>query len=433
MRVVHLVAGAGGMFCGSCLYGNALVAALQRAGADAILVPLYTPLRTDEQDVGLPHVALGGLNVYLQHRWPALAALPQWIKRLLDSPALLRLASRLAVSNRPQELGRLTVATLQADQPPLRAELDRLIDWLAAELRPDVVHLNNALLVGVAREIRRRLGAAVVCTLSGEDVFLEKLEQPFASQAQQLLRERCAELDALVAPNRYYAAAMAEYLDVRPEKIDIVPLGLSLEGYGEPGQQRQLRQPEHPAVIGFLARICPDKGLHLLAEALNILCNLPTMPPVVVRAAGYLHPADRPYLGNIQHQLAQWKIADRFQYVGELDRRGKIAFLQSLDVLCVPTLYRESKGLYVLEGWAAGVPAVLPAHGAFPEMVAETGGGMLFPPGDVYALADSLKQMILNRNYAADCGLRAHRAVRQKYDIALAASRVLEIYKRIRP
>ena len=330
-------------------------------------------------------------------------------------------------------LGRLTVATLQADQPPLRAELDRLIDWLAAELRPDVVHLNNALLVGVAREIRRRLGAAVVCTLSGEDVFLEKLQQPFASQAQQLLRERCAELDALVAPNRYYAAAMAEYLDVRPEKIDIVPLGLSLEGYSEPGQRRQVRQPDQPAVIGFLARICPDKGLHLLAEALNILCNLPTMPPVVVRAAGYLHPADRPYLRNIQRQLAQWQVADRFQYVGELDRRGKIAFLQSLDVLCVPTLYRESKGLYVLEGWAAGVPAVLPAHGAFPEMVAETDGGLLFPPGDVYVLADTLKQMILNRNLAADCGLRAQRAVRQKYDISLTASRVLQIYKRIRP
>jgi len=433
MRIVHLVAGAGGMFCGSCLYGNALAGALQRAGADAILVPLYTPLRTDEQDFSIPHVALGGLNVYLQHRWPALAALPKWIKRLLDSPALLRLASRLAVSNRPQELGRLTVATLQAEQSPLRAELDRLIDWLAAQLRPDIVHLNNALLVGVAREIRRRLGAAVVCTLSGEDVFLEKLEQPFASQAQQLLRERCAELDALVAPNRYYAGAMAEYLDLRPEKIDIVPLGLSLEGYGEAGQLRQVRQPEQPAVIGFLARICPDKGLHLLAEALNILCNLPTMPPVVVRAAGYLHPADRPYLRNIRRQLAQWNIAERFQYVGQPDRSGKIAFLQSLDVLCVPTLYRESKGLYALEGWAAGVPTVLPAHGVFPEMVAETGGGLLFPPGDVYALADALKQMILNHHFAAECGLRAYRAVRQKYDIALAASRVLEIYRRIRP
>ncbi len=435
MRVVHLVAGAGGMYCGSCLFGNALAAALRRAGCDAILAPVYTPLRTDEPDVSLTQVALGGLNVYLQHRWPATAKMPRWIKRLLDNPRLLRFASRLAVSNRPQQLGELTVATLQADEGPLRGEIDRLVDWLAAELRPDVVHLNNALLVGLAREVRRRLGAAVVCTLSGEDVFLEKLPQPFAAEAQRLLRQRCAELDALIAPNRYYADAMAGYLNIAPDKIDVIPLGLNLEGFPKPGQKsaRQLRQPRQRATIGYLARVCPDKGLHLLAEALRVLCNLPTMPPVEVCAAGYLHPADRPYLEDILRQLAQWNIAERLRYLGELDRPGKIALLQSIDVLCVPTIYRESKGLYVLEAWAAGVPAVLPAHGAFPEMVADTGGGLLFAPGDVYDLADTLKRMILNRQLAAECGLRAQQAVHRKYDIAATAQRVLELYQRIRP
>ena len=48
MKIVHLVAGAGEMYCGSCLHANTLAAALRREGHDVLLAPLYMPLRTDE-------------------------------------------------------------------------------------------------------------------------------------------------------------------------------------------------------------------------------------------------------------------------------------------------------------------------------------------------------------------------------------------------
>ena len=51
MRVVYLIAGAGGMYCGSCLRDNRLAATLIKQGRDVVLVPLYTPIRTDEADV----------------------------------------------------------------------------------------------------------------------------------------------------------------------------------------------------------------------------------------------------------------------------------------------------------------------------------------------------------------------------------------------
>jgi glycosyltransferase involved in cell wall biosynthesis len=124
-------------------------------------------------------------------------------------------------------------------------------------------------------------------------------------------------------------------------------------------------------------------------------------------------------------------LADRFDYLGELDRPGKIAFLQSLDLFSVPTVYRESKGLFALEAWANGVPAVLPAHGAFPEMVEDTGGGLLFEPGKPQALAEALKQMILNPDFADKCGRRAKQIVHERYNADVMARRMIELYKKL--
>ena len=183
--------------------------------------------------------------------------------------------------------------------------------------------------------------------------------------------------------------------------------------------------------IGYLARVCPDKGLHQLAEALKLLAADCGVPAARVRAAGYLDAADRPYLAEIQRQIADAGLADRFQYVGELDRAGKIAFLQSLDLFCLPTVYRESKGLSVFEAWANGVPAVLPAHGAFPEMIEETGGGVLCEPGDAASLAAALKRMILDPDFAAQCGRRAQQTVHQRYNAEVMARRMVELYEQL--
>ena len=210
---------------------------------------------------------------------------------------------------------------------------------------------------------------------------------------------RAAELDALVAPDRYYADFMAEYLALPRERIHVIRAGTEPPGARPPAIPLPANRPP---TIGFLSRICPEKGLHQLLDAWRLLAEDAELPPLRVRAAGYLAPADRPYLAGLLEDLASCGLAEQFEYVGELDRGGKIAFLQSLDVFCLPSIARESKALAVLEAWANGVPAVLPAHGAFPEMVADTGGGLLFEPGNPAALAAALRQMIQQPELAAE-------------------------------
>jgi glycosyltransferase involved in cell wall biosynthesis len=428
MNIVHLAAGAGPMYCGSCLQGATLAAALREIGGQVLLAPLYTPLRSDEENIAEQRVAFGGINVHLQQHWGLFRYTPWWLDRLLDRPALLRWASRRGAGTRPEETAALAVSMLRGEEGRQRKELEKLLRWLDEEIHPDVVHLSTVLLCGLVRQLRRRLGVPVVATLAGEDAFLEKLPQPYYDAARSELRTRAAELDALVAPSAAYADFMAGYLALPRERIRVIPPGLNLRGHG---RRQSILPANRPPTVGFLSRICPEKGLHQLLDAWALLAEDAELPAIRVRAAGYLAPADRPYLAGLQEDLASCGLAEQFEYVGELDRGGKIAFLQSLDFFSVPSVARESKALAVLEAWANGVPAVLPAHGVFPELVADTGGGLLFEPGDPAALATALKQLIQQPELAAACGRRAQEAVHQRYHARRMAQDTMNLYNQL--
>ena len=424
MRIAYIGAGAAGMYCGSCLHDNTLAAALLELGEDIVLVPTYTPLRTDEPNVSMRRGFFGGINVYLQQKWSLFRRTPWWLDRLLDNPALLDSVSKRAVSVDPSQLGDMTVSMLRGEVGHQRKELEKLADWLLTELRPDVVHLSNSMQLGMARLLAERCGPPVVCQLSGEDLFLEKLPPPYYEDARYLLRERAAEVDAFVALNRYYADFMADYLAVDRSRVHVIPHGLKLEGHG----LRVEKRPEEPRVIGYLARICEDKGLHLLIEACELLAQRADAPPFVLHAAGYLGAGDRPYFEKLAARVQAGPLAGRFEYFGELDRPQKIAFLQSLDVFSVPTVYRESKGLPALEAMANGVPVVLPDHGSFSEMVADTGGGLLCRPHDPADLAEKLAELLANPLRATQLGLAGQQAIQDRYHAAKMARQTSALY-----
>jgi len=427
MRIAYIAAGAAGMYCGSCLHDNTLAAALLELGEDVLLVPTYTPIRTDEVDVSVRRVFFGGINVYLQQKFAVFRHTPWWIDRLMDHPALLERMSQRGVNIEPSELGDMTVSMLRGEAGHQRKELEKLVHWLLTEVRPDVVHLSNSMQIGMARMLNDRGGPPVVCQFSGEDLFLEKLVPPHYEQARALLRERAASVDAFVALNRYYADFMADYLAVDRGRVHVIPHGLNLDGHGK----RIEKQGHEPRVIGYLARICEDKGLHQLVEACERLALRGDLPPFLLRAAGYLGAADKPYFDTLHERIAAGPLADRFEYVGELDRQQKIQFLQSLDVLSVPTVYRESKGLPALEAMANAVPVVLPDHGGFSEMVADTGGGLLCRPHDPDDLADKLAELLSDPIRGTQLGLAGQQAIEDRYHAAAMARQTLELYRRL--
>ncbi len=424
MRIAYVAAGAADMICGTCLHDNSLAGALLRAGHDVALIPTYTPLKTDGEDVSIGRVFYGALNVYLQQKAGAFRRTPAAFDRLLDKPGLIRRAARLGASTDPRELGDLTWSVLKGEEGYQAKELARLVAWLRDDFRPEIVHLTNSMFAGFARSLKRELGVPVVCSLQGEDLFLDQLREPWRSRALDVLRERAQDVDVFLANSDWYAGAMAELLRVDRGRVHVVPLGINLEAFGDRSEdQEELRPAEDPVTLGYLARICPEKGLHLLVEAFRILAADPAFKDRLrLRVAGWLGARDRGYFEEL---------AGNFEYVGEVDREGKSRFLRSLDVLSVPTTYQEPKGLFVLEALAHGVPVVQPRHGAFPEMLAATGGGLLVEPGSPEDLARGLARLIADPALRAELGRRGREAVRQRFTDAVEAENVLAVYRRV--
>ena len=426
MRLLHLTAGAGGMYCGTCLRDNTLAAELMARGHDVSLLPVYTPTRTDEANVSDDHVFFGGISVFLEQRIPLFRSTPAILDFLWDVPAVIKAATGRGVSVEPKDLGELTVSMLKGDAGFQAKEIRKLITYVKTLPPFDLIVLPVSLLIGLASPIKQALQRPIVCMLQGEDLFLDFLAAEHRDLAKDLIRAHASHVDAFLATSDYYADFMAGYLGLARDTIHTAPIGIHLEGH-DPSPR-----PRHePFTLGYLARIAPEKGLHLLAEAYRILRKDMGLPASKLRAAGYLAPEHKGYLRGIQEKLGGWGLSDEFRYVGEVTREAKIAFLKELDVLSVPSPYAEPKGLYLLEAMANAVPWVEPRHGAFVEMERRTQGGLLFEPNDAGDLAARVMAIATDPRLASELGRKGAEGVKAHYTAARMAERTLEVFNHV--
>ena len=423
MKILYLTGGAGQMYCGSCLRDNALATELLARGHDVTLLPVYTPTLTDEPNVSYDKVLFGGVSVYLEQYVPIFRKSPKWLDGIWDSKPMLSFASRRSISTSPKMLGEMTVSMLKGEAGFQQKEISKMLDWLNVEGKPDVISLPYTLLLGLAQPLKEALDRPVLCTLQGEDLFLDGLEEPYRSESKQLISEHLKYIDAFISVSQYYAEFMPRYLGVPAEKIRVVPLGINLEGYS-----KKDRDPSQPFTIGFFARVAPEKGLHVLAEAYRLVRKDGRIENACLRAAGYLAPEHRSYLSEIQEAMNQAELGSEFKYEGVVDRQQKIAFLQSLDVLSVPATYNEPKGIFLLEAMACGVPVLQPRRGGFTEVVERTGGGLLVEPDNVDALTEGILKLATDRELRASLGQCGFQKVREHYSVSRMADSALEAY-----
>ena len=413
------------MYCGSCFRDNALAAELLKRGHDAHLVPVYTPTRTDEPNVSERRVLFGGISVYLQQSWPLFRRLPRFLDRVWDAPGVIgAFANRAVSSTDPKLLGELTVATLEGTSGVLAREFDKLIEWTRDEPPPDVINLPNSLLIALAAPLRAAFSRPVCCTLQGEELFIDGLLPPYRERVLDLIRSNVSHVDRFIAVSDYEKEFMADLLDIKPDRVSVVPLGINVTGYATAAQRDDVFR------VGYFARVAPEKGLHVLADAyLRFRRRLPPTAQVRCEAAGYMSPSFQPYLDSVKAAFTAGGYGEEFTYRGTLDRGEKINFLRRLDLLSVPATYGEPKGIFLLEAMACGVPVVQPRRGAFIEVVERTGGGVLVEPGDPESLAEAMFQLWSDRPRLEALGKRAFAEVRAHYSIERSVDRLLEVYR----
>jgi glycosyltransferase involved in cell wall biosynthesis len=427
LSIIHIIPGSGGSFyCGNCLRDSKIVDSLKKQGHKVVKVPMYLPLFSDEHDISDIPVFYGAISIYLKQLYPIFRKAPAWFDRWLNSKPLMKMAARMAGSTNAKGLEEMTVSMLLGEDGKQKAELDKMIDWIAENCQPDIIHLSNALLLGLARRIKQRLNVPVVCSLQDEDVWVDVMKPSFKEKVWKLMGERAADADAFIAVSDYYAKVARQWMNLPEEKIHTIHLGVDPEDYPFVASQKKQRE------IGYISRMNTENGMDILIDAFILLKKDKKYEDVHLHITGGSTAEDTNFIKEQKKRLEELGIRPFAHFWQGFEMQHRKHFLKRMQLISVPVRNGEAFGIYLSEAMASGIPVVQPALGAFPEIVNLGGGGVIYQPNTPEILAKTLKDLLDNPKKIEKLSFEARASVENNFDINKQAEKLIEVYEKLK-
>jgi glycosyltransferase involved in cell wall biosynthesis len=191
-----------------------------------------------------------------------------------------------------------------------------------------------------------------------------------------LLRRWQGIVKSVVSPSR----AFADVLERHGVPVDaVVPHGVTVPPFR--------RRPRGELLLGFAGRLVPEKGVHVLLDALAQL------PPHLSRVRLWI-AGEGPARDMLEDRTRRLGLADRVEFLGHVPREELQRRFDAVTVQVVPSLWLEPYGLVTVEAMARGTPVVASAVGATPELIEDGRTGYLVPPDDPAALGRRLADVL---------------------------------------
>jgi glycosyltransferase involved in cell wall biosynthesis len=330
----------------------------------------------------------------------------------------------MAGSTNAKGLEDMTVSMLLGEEGKQAEELEKMVDWIAENVKPDIIHLSNALLLGLAHKLKERINAPVICSLQDEDVWVDVMKPEFRNRVWDLMHEKSSHVDLFIAVSKYYASVSIEKMRLSPDKVETLYLGYDPEAYSE------IRDLPRNRNIGYLSRLNYDNGLDILVDAFILLKKQKGFEDVKLIMTGGSTGYDTKYIKNQKKKLEREKLSQDTDFCEDFLCDDRSLFFKRISVLSVPVRLGEAFGLYLLEAMAAGVPAVQPALGAFPEIIGESGGGITYEPNTPEKLAEALAVVLSDKNLLVDKSRNGLRSVKEIFDIDKQTKKLEALYER---
>lgn len=425
MKITYIVPGFGGTFyCGNCLRDKAFAKSLKDLGHDSITLPLYLP-HSIEEFVHQSYVPVfyGAVNIFLKQNYKLFRKMPKWLYDFFNSEFILKYAAKKSGSTRAVGLEEMTISMLKGVDGFQSDELNQLIGFLKHHEKPDVVHLSNALLIGLAAKIKQELNIPVFCSLQDEDVWINAMSENYKPILWKLMSEKAKDVDGFIAVSDFFAGIMKKNLNIPDNKISVVNLGVDPSAY-------KVHTPniESPA-IGYLSRINKENGFEILVDAFILLKKELKFKSLKLIATGGKTNDDKSFINKQLSKLRKENLLESVELIDDFRTSELVQFFEKLTVLSVPVLDGEAFGLYLLESLASGIPVVQPSVGAFPEIIEKTGGGVNYSPNNSTALAEKLAEILTNPDKIIQMSIDGRKAIEEKFNINLLAEKWIEIYK----
>ena len=422
MKIAYLLPGSGGSFyCGNCTRDKFLTQSLKRAGNDILMIPMYLPLTIDDCEADSP-IFYGAVNIYLEQISPIFKYLPQWAKKLLDSEKILRFAAKQSGSTSASGNEAMTISMLRGEHGKQAHDLDILINWLKEHEKPDVVHLSNALLSGLAAKLKKELGCKVICTLQDEDEWVDEMREQYCSETWKIISENAEHIDSFIAVSQYYANLMRTKLTIPVEKIKVV--------YNSLGEDL-IRKNQHSTdfhTIGYMSKINSHFGADILFEAFAELKKESQFSKLKLKYTGGYTDDYKSIISEIKHKAKLQNIENDIEFFEDLSYEGKKNFLDSISLFCVPSRRKEAFGMHILEAFAAEVPVVMPEIGAYPELIEKSKAGLCYDSEDVSVLTKTLRNVLTDRELYNNLKQNCHAAIKTAFSTVEQTDKMGEIY-----
>ncbi|MEI7523397.1 MAG: glycosyltransferase family 4 protein [Mariniphaga sp.] len=426
MNIVQIIPGSGGSFyCGNCLRDSKYVVALREQGHQVIKIPMYLPIFSDEHDLEEIPVFYGAVSIYLKQLYPIFRKAPAWIDRILNSKPILKMAASQAGSTNARGLEEMTVSMLLGEDGSQNDELERLVDWLEEHCKPDVVHISNALLLGLAHRIKERLNVKIVCSLQDEDVWVDAMQPDFQNQIWKLMSEKAKDVDLFIGVSHFFSKVMEERMNIPSEKIRSLYLGVDPEDY------EFIPTKEKKRNIGYISRMCPENGLDILVDAFIQLKRNTAFNDVKLFLTGGSTGADTKYIAAIIKRIAKENLMGEVEFLDDFEDSGRMEFFRRVSVVSVPVRNGEAFGMYLLESMASGTPVIQPTLGAFPEIIGLSGGGVTYEPNTPEALCATLTACLSDSKSLNNLSLAARNGVEVHFNIHDHAKEMIEVYQKL--
>lgn len=427
MKIAYITPGSGDNFyCQNCFRDDELLTSLILLGHNVHKVPMYLPSGFERDgNVSSSPVFYGAINVYLREKIPGYKHAPSWMEKVFDSQPLLRYAAKRSGSTDASGLEGMTISMLHGEQGRHAAELDHLVQYLRDRIKPDVVHLSNALLLGLAYRLKHDLGARVVCSLQDENEWIDVMDPGQQPAVWDLMREKSAHVDAFIATSQYYSQRSQKEMSIPADKIWAIDGGVNLNGY-----QRSIL-PFDPPVLGYMCRMSEYFGLGIVVDAFLELKKKESFGNLRLFLTGGYTGLDKPFVDRQLDKIKAGGFEDDLRIFPEFHKGKRIEFLKSLTLLSVPVLSGEAFGAYQVEALAAGVPVVQPNVGCYPEFVAATQGGIIYDPNTPEMLAEAVASLLRDPDRVRTLAENGNKVVMERYTMEVMAKNVIQVYESI--
>jgi glycosyltransferase involved in cell wall biosynthesis len=425
MKIVYLITGSGGSFyCGNCYRDMIYLRAIRNVpGISASAIPLYLPPDDTNNEGGLDrNVFFGAISMYIREKVPFLRNMPAFLDKFLDARPMLKMAARRSGTTNTEGLEDMTLSMIKGEKAFPEIELKRLVKYLTENGKPDVIHLSNALIIGLARQLKKYLDVKIVCSLLNEDDWIEEMAEPYRSNAWKLIAEEAPNVDTFITPSKYYKELFISKTGFRSNNVHIIPLAIDTR------YLNVLPKKDNYPAVGYFCRINSQNGFDKLVDAFIDLKSGDELPGLTLHVSGGFTGSDKSFISEQIRKIKSHGLKSSVRIYPEFQGNSKEEFFSSIDIMSVPVRKHDGYGLYILEANASGIPVVQPETGAFPEIIEKTKGGITYAPDSVEGLSAALLKLFADSGLRAQLGEKGRENVLKELSLSVMSESLSVVY-----